>query len=183
MRSNPQPQEVYRHFNGNLYQIVTLAEHSESGETMVIYQALYGDYRAYARPLEMFMEPVDRNKYPEVLQEYRFELQNLQGEAAEQVKTEQIEIEQEETKQLEKEQVEDNENIEGVDPLVMEFLGADTCEQRLRILAGLHHRIDDHMITTMAVAIDVEIEDGDTEDRFEQLRHCLLTMRRFESNR
>ncbi len=65
---------LYRHFKGNLYLVEGVAVHSETGERLVVYRALYGERKLYVRPIELFLSTVDREKYPDAKQEYRFEL-------------------------------------------------------------------------------------------------------------
>ena len=209
----PKPHEIYKHFKGNLYQVVTIAEHSETGEQLVIYQALYGDFKTYARPLAMFTGEVDRQRYPEVTQRFRFELQG--AEADRQIReTEAAGVEHPVSTQTTVtasqpaaqatpivaqniaaqatataaqtiiapvSPAEDEEPA--LDPLVLEFLDADSYEEKLNILAGLHHRITNEMITTMAISCDIEVNDGEPEERYEELKNCLLTMEKFECNR
>lgn len=209
----PKPHEIYKHFKGNLYQVVTIAEHSETGEQLVIYQALYGDFKTYARPLVMFTGEVDRQRYPEVTQRFRFELQGT--DADRQIReTEAAGVEHPVSTQTTVtasqpaaqatpivaqniaaqatataaqttiapvSPAEDEEPA--LDPLVLEFLDADSYEEKLNILEGLHHRITNEMITTMAISCDIEVNDGEPEERYEELKNCLLTMEKFECNR
>ena len=63
--------QIYRHFKGDIMTIIAVAKHSENGELMVIYDH---NGTIWARPYEMFISKVDKVKYPDVLQEYRFEL-------------------------------------------------------------------------------------------------------------
>ena len=72
MRELPKENEIWRHFKNNTYQIVTIAEHTETGEKFVIYKALYDTMKTYARPLKDFMSEVDKEKYPKAEQDYRF---------------------------------------------------------------------------------------------------------------
>lgn len=64
----------YRHFKGKEYKILCIAKDSETEEDLVVYEALYGDHIIWVRPYNMFISKVDKTKYKDVKQEYRFEL-------------------------------------------------------------------------------------------------------------
>lgn len=75
--------DIVRHFKREMvsetsseyiYKILAFARHSETGERLVVYQGLYPPYKTCARPYEMFTSEVDRGKYPDIKQKYRFEI-------------------------------------------------------------------------------------------------------------
>ena len=187
----PQANQIYRHFKGNLYKIVTVAIHTETEEELVIYQALYGDFKIYARPLSMFMEEVDREKYPNVTQKYRFEpveqlvdavvaapvMEDVKKEVEKTV-TESVEAEISTTSDtaVEEEQIE-------LDPLLEAYLDTDSYRERINILHGLSHRITEHMLNTMAIVIDFELPEGDIQTKYNALNDCLITKEKYECNR
>ena len=196
MRQIPKPGEIYRHFKGNCYRIITLATHSETGEKLVIYQALYGSFSVYARELSMFMSPADREKYPDAAQEMRFELVEsgaakiLQPEEALAKPGAAVSGEETEKKGVyagkeapDKEQFPEEGTEPKIDPMVLAYLDAGTCKEKLQILTNMKGRLTDEMINTMAIAIDVEIKPGDITERYEELKYCLAMRERFECRR
>lgn len=213
MRENPKPFEIYRHFKGNQYQILTLAKDTEDGRTLVVYQALYGDYGVYARELSQFMSLVDREKYPDVQQTYRFEKADGRAEmqpaetereqtaGMQMSETQPVETEREQaagmkmpemqpagnasevqvTEQTHKEQADTGEFV--LDPMVEAFLDTDALDEKLNILAGLHHRMTKEMLATMAVVSDIELNEGSVEEQYVELRDYLLMKEKFECKR
>ena len=194
MREHPKPYEIYRHFKGNLYQILAIAKNSEDGSLKVVYQALYGTFEVYVRDLSMFLSPVDKKMYPEAAQEYRFELVDMKK-----VNTDRKEPEPEmsadtdaksevfvETVEPEADPgLSENEaDVEKLlDPMLLQFLDSDTYEEKLHILSALHPRITQDMLNTIAAALDIEVAEGELEERYEQVKSCLLTFEKYECNR
>ena len=200
MRKDPEANEIYRHFKGNLYQVICIAVNSENRQREVVYQALYAPYGIYVRPLDMFMSVTDHVKYPDVKEAYRFTLAGRTGDIEPPAAGDSTDITTDAPRQTgsaeknsyEKNSYEknietacanDEEKEEQLDPSIAAFLDAGTCEEKLTVLDSIHERITNEMINTMAVASDLEIGEGDLETRFDDLRNCLMTMGKFENRR
>lgn len=196
------PGQIYQHFKDKPYQIITIAEDTETRETMVVYQALYGDFKTYVRSLTMFLSEVDRDKYPQVQQQYRFELRKEAPSASveaiaskhsseAQSKTGRGEGDLKKANQGEEAQgipasgdTTDLENTEGsINAVLLQFLEADTYGKKLEILTSNKKHMNDRLINDMAVALDCTIDEGPLEQRILGLEHCLQAMCRFEDRR
>ena len=167
----PQSGEIYRHFKNRLYQVIAVATHSETGEKLVIYQALYGDYQVYARPLAMFVSEVDREKYPDAAQTYRFE------------RVDRSELAGAGSGRMERAEARKQSLSDEVNPKLMQFFDAETLEEKYNILVSMRDEVDDHLINSMAVVLDVVIPEGPVADRYEQLKACIRTKQRYETQR
>lgn len=149
------PDQVYRHFKGNIYKVITLAKHTETGQEMVVYRDVYGSHDTYVRPREMFESPVDKVKYPDATQEYRFELMD-----------------------------ENEAESKGLKPLTEAFLDADNTKERMDILKRMSDIIEDDDIDIMAGVLDLDISrDYDVNTRYKMLIDSLGIRGRFETNR
>lgn len=178
------PGDIYKHFKNKLYQIVTVAIHSETKETYVVYQALYGDFKTYIRPYDMFMSEVDRAKYPEVKQKYRFEKVEVVAmpdvndgvyptfSPEKPIKITDVPVENLSER-------EDN----GINPYLMEFFDKNTYSEKIEYLTSIRKHIDDRFINDICASLDITVDDGDIDFRYSSLIACLSTMARFECGR
>lgn len=212
-QGNPLPGEQYRHFKNKRYQVITVAYHSETMERYVVYQALYGDFKTYIRPYEMFVSEVDHEKYPEVQQKYRFEYMGNVADAKPQESEKPAEPEKQDvpeaTKTVEKpstvsstesEQQPDGKDADEIqtesaaaetakedeshiNPWLDQILDAQNFEEKYKIVCDMQSDITDRLIDDIAVVMDLAIPEGRLSDRYAQLKHCIHTRQRYESGR
>lgn len=165
----PRPGEIYRHFKGKLYQIITVAEHTETGEQLVIYQALYGTFRTYARPLAMFTGEADREKYPEAAGKYRFEKveQGISGCFKETEKTEQPEEQPQST----------------LSPLLLPFVEAEDFDVKLEILSAMDNKISQEELDILHEALDLPKGAGSPQEQLRSLKQYLEMQKKYDGAR
>ena len=194
MNQIPQAGEIYQHFKGKLYRIVTLATHTETGEQLVIYQALYGEFQVFARPLSMFLEKVDAKKYPDAAGKDRF-MRIPMAEAAavpqpvpapseNPVEPRPAAMPSERTVESRPAAASSESPVEPQpDPGLLAFLDADSYEEKLEVFAALEGKADLHMLNAIAASLDLELSEGSLEEQYDTLKSCLMTLERYECNR
>ena len=194
MNQIPQAVEIYQHFKGKLYRIVTLAPHTETGEQLVIYQALYGEFQVFARPLSMFLEKVDAKKYPDAAGKDRF-MRIPMAEAAavpqpvpapseNPVEPRPATMPSENPVESRPAAASSESPVEPQpDPGLLAFLDADSYEEKLEVFASLEGKVDLHMLNAIAASLDLELSEGSLEEQYDTLKSCLMTLERYECNR
>ena len=172
----PKPGEFYRHFKNKWYQIITVATHSETGEKLVIYQALYGDFGVYARPLSMFVSEVDHEKYPDVKQKYRFERVEMAGSPAGEPagKTDH---------DLTAASVDEPGSEQELSPLLLPFVEADSIDRQLELLMAMTGKIGQRERDILYVALDLPQRGGSVEEQIHAIRQYLEMQKRFDGGR
>ena len=194
MNQIPQAGEIYQHFKGKLYRIVTLATHTETGEQLVIYQALYGEFQVFARPLSMFLEKVDAKKYPDAAGKDRFMRipmaeaaavpQPVPASSENPVEPRPAAMPSENPVESRPAAASSERPVEPQpDPGLLAFLDADSYEEKLEVFASLEGKVDLHMLNAIAASLDLELSEGSLEEQYDTLKSCLMTLERYECNR
>lgn len=168
----PKKGEIYRHFKGNLYEVIIIARDSETLEEKVVYKEVDGD-SAYVRSLPMFVSLVDKEKYPNATQEFRFEL--LSNETAEKEKV---------SESVEENLQEQSEEISIADhTMIMDFLDLNTVDEKLQYMLSVKDKITSEFITVAAQSLDFVESKVDLEDRYHSLVKYLKTVTKYERGR
>ena len=200
--------EFYKHFKGQLYQVRALAENSEDNTPMVVYQAMYAPFKIWVRPLSTFLEKLDKEKYPDAAQEYRFERiilddrQNTEAAEPDIVQSEKSAavtntIHPEEAITVSDEEITDallsgqvERNLSGkisdnqlAAKGLMIFLDAENYHDKRHIFSSLEPYLNDTMLNNIAVTLDLVLDEGSPEQHFDTILNCLETHEHYECNR
>jgi len=205
-RKKPVSGEFYQHFRGRLYQIKMLAKDSRTQREIVVYQALYAPYDYWTQDLEEFMGPVDKEKYPEETQQYRFrkvvfqkpqpseekkqEIGRPETEAASVADEEAVHSVSDEElakalktgqpeRYLENKMTEEEIANRGL----MQLLDAETFREKRQIFMGLKQYVNKRMLNNIAVALDIVLEEGDVDAQYDSIMQCMAAFEHYEGGR
>lgn len=177
MRKEPQPGEFYRHFKNRLYQVLSVAYDAETEAAFVVYQALYGDYRVWIRPLDNFMSEVDREKYPEVTQHWRFERVwpgsgSMGAEPGSERAGETVASPEDASLQQ-----------EAPSAFLLAFLDAKTAEEQRELLLAQLGSVTQRDLNSVCTACGISERAGDIESQARSIIRALALKARYESDR
>ncbi|MBR3040006.1 MAG: DUF1653 domain-containing protein [Lachnospiraceae bacterium] len=190
--------DIYRHFKGNRYEIVAVAQDCDDGSLQVVYKALYPPYTIYVRPYFQFIEELDSKQYPTAEQRHRFEKEyyaSAQGvgerkffgnlpEKNMPASDEAAPVKEESYLNRVPGDVTEPIGLEGkIDYNLLRFLSARTYEEQIEILREMKGKITDEMFSVMFVSLDFPMVQGSKDERYNALMKRLETMSEFDGKR
>ncbi|HHX11539.1 MAG TPA: DUF1653 domain-containing protein [Clostridiales bacterium] len=184
MDKTPRPGEIFNLTKDKPYQIITLAIHKETNESMVVYQVLYGDFATFVLPLEKFLKvlkeegsdiptyAISDKESPDT------DLSSLSvDEHAEEVASTALYNVENNT------EIEDFESQNKVNHVLLSFLDADSYGEKLDVITTHIKAMDDRLINDMAASLDCTVDEGPMDKRLQELIYCLKQLSRFEVRR
>ena len=198
-RQTPVAGQIYKHFKGNLYKVLAVAVHTESEEKLVVYQSVDNPDRVFARPLEMFMSDIDRFRYPLIRAKYRFTLvsepeEETNGEETKEEETKEETLNEdtrgEDVKDEETEEQSDDDSAvykdNGelvIDPYVEGVLDEKEFSKKIEFFEMLRGKCTEEMLTTIAISLDIQLQEGSIEDKYSQILRTLKMHEKYETSR
>ena len=198
-RQTPVAGQIYKHFKGNLYKVLAVAVHTESEEKLVVYQSVENPDRVFARPLEMFMSDIDRFRYPLIRAKYRFTLvsepeEETNGEETKEEETKEETLNEdtkgEDVKDEETEEQSDDDSAvykdNGelvIDPYVERVLDEKEFSKKIEFFEMLRGKCSEDMLTTIAISLDIQLQEGSIEDKYSQILRTLKMHEKYETSR
>ena len=198
-RQTPVAGQIYKHFKGNLYKVLAVAVHTESEEKLVVYQSVDNPDRVFARPLEMFMSDIDRFRYPLIRAKYRFTLvsepeEETNGEETKEEETKEETLNEdtrgEDVKDEETEEQSDDDSAvykdNGelvIDPYVEGVLDEKEFSKKIEFFEMLRGKCTEDMLTTIAISLDIQLQEGSIEDKYSQILSTLKMHEKYETSR
>ncbi|MEY8355091.1 DUF1653 domain-containing protein [Lachnospiraceae bacterium 54-53] len=176
MDRTPRPGDFYRHFKDKMYQVTAVAVHSETMEKMVVYQALYGTFETYVRPLSMFISEVDHEKYPDVKQKYRFEKVDIQNVLPKEEEPER------KTEKLEKTE-EPEEKNQGPNKNLLAFLDARSYHDKLEVLHERKDRFSAEELLAICEIMEIGRADSEPEEKYYAVERYLELQDKYDGAR
>lgn len=193
MKNNiPRQGEIYKHYKGNLYQITAVAMHTETEEMMVVYQALYGDFKYYTRPLKMFMEQVDL-KGKKI---NRFTLINFYNSSKDEINNiDNVAIYNEADSYNEESTYSNKEYMGSLSDAfdndsereysLMGFLDAKNYTDKMNILKEMRSNgsLNEQILRNCAMSIDCVVDEDGIDEQYYAIMNCLKMLSKFECTR